>query len=126
MTALAKRQQDGRFARGASGNPGGRPKEISARVRELIRERTGDLEDVVTFLISVMTDPTARSADRIAAATALLDRAIGKPVAEIQLDAALTATASPSLPANWAAMPAVERSAWLDRFTATAALGDGT
>lgn len=63
------------FQPGQSGNPSGRPKE-NARVKELARQWT---EDAIQTLASVMNDSEAKPGERCAAASALLDRAWGKP-----------------------------------------------
>ena len=64
------RDGNGRFERGRSGNPGGRPRGAQ-RVAELARERT---ERAVATLEAIMEDPAAPASARVAAASALLDR----------------------------------------------------
>ena len=63
------------FTPGVSGNPGGRPKGLSRRVRELVRD---DGHGIAEFMVSVMTVERARNADRIEAAKWLADRGFGK------------------------------------------------
>lgn len=63
------------FVKGKSGNPSGRPKEIG-HVRDLARAHT---EDAIKTLVEIRADPTQPAPARVAAATALLDRAWGKP-----------------------------------------------
>jgi hypothetical protein len=65
----------GRFKKGTSGNPGGRPK-LLQDVRDLAREYTR--EAIETF-VHVMKNVKAPATARIAAASALLDRGWGKP-----------------------------------------------
>jgi hypothetical protein len=64
------------FAPGQSGNPGGRPKGLTRRVRELVGE---DGELIADYMLSVMTDEGARTAERLEAARWLADRGFGKP-----------------------------------------------
>ena len=72
----------GRFKKGESGNPGGRPKEIGD-LRQLARERT---QTALSTLENVMTDPMAPAAARVSAACALLDRGYGRPAQTLAVD----------------------------------------
>lgn len=74
------------FTPGVSGNPGGRPKGLSRRVRELVGE---DGEAIARYMLSVMKDERARNADRIEAAKWLADRGFGK--APLVIDTGVTA-----------------------------------
>jgi hypothetical protein len=47
---------------GISGNPGGRPKGLARRVRELVGENG---EAIAEYMDSVMNDERARTADRL-------------------------------------------------------------
>jgi hypothetical protein len=62
------------FAKGQSGNPGGRPK-VVAEVKELARAHTGA---AIETLVSIMTNPKSAPAARVSAANSLLDRGYGK------------------------------------------------
>lgn len=73
----------GHFKPGQSGNPSGRPKE-SYRISDLAKEHT---EEALTTLVEIVRDKKAPHSARVHAATALLDRAWGKPVQSINLDA---------------------------------------
>lgn len=65
------------FRPGQSGNPGGRPKE-NERVKALAREHT---EAAIQALVDALSSPK----ERVAAATALLDRAYGRPTQAVDL-----------------------------------------
>lgn len=71
------------FLPGRSGNPGGRPKGLSRRVRELVGE---DGEAIAVYMLSVMRDDKARTADRLEAAKWLADRGFGRTVQTLDLD----------------------------------------
>lgn len=69
----------GRFEKGQSGNPGGRPPRRLADGRsltELAREKTAD---ALAALMAVLEDNRSPAAARVTAATALLDRGWGRP-----------------------------------------------
>ena len=69
------RNRDGRFKKGQSGNPGGRPK-IFTEVKQAAREHT---EAAIAALVGVVNNEEATAAARVAAANAILDRGWGKP-----------------------------------------------
>jgi hypothetical protein len=72
----SKKPRGKAFAKGKSGNPGGRPKlpEDIKHVRELARKYTAS---AVAALVEVLDGDSA--AARVAAANAILDRGWGKP-----------------------------------------------
>ncbi len=83
-----KKKPRGRpFPKGASGNPGGRPKEL-AHIKEMARSHT---ESAIAALVEVLTN-SDKGAERVAAAQALLDRAWGKPGQSLDIDANVKST----------------------------------
>lgn len=71
------------FTPGVSGNPGGRPKGLARKVRELIGD---DGRLVAQFMHQLMLDTDARNADRIEAAKWLADRGFGRSVLPVDLE----------------------------------------
>ena len=74
------RDTGGKFVKGQSGNPTGRPK-VVGELRDLARTHT---EDAVNTLVSICNDKDAPHAARAAAAVALLDRGHGRPSQNIE------------------------------------------
>jgi hypothetical protein len=70
------------FVRGQSGNPGGRPKGLTRRVRELVGD---DGAAIAEFMFAIMADDGSRTADRLEAARWLADRGFGKPPQDVEL-----------------------------------------
>jgi hypothetical protein len=70
------------FTPGQSGNPGGRPKGLARRVRELVGDNG---EEIAAFMFELMTDVSARNADRIEAAKWLGDRGFGRAIQALDL-----------------------------------------
>lgn len=78
---MADRDGAGRWKKGsASPNPGGRPKE-TGDVRELAKSYT---EAAVRTLAEIMENQESPAAARTAAASALLDRAWGRPASSLE------------------------------------------
>lgn len=82
---------NGRFVKGTSGNPGGRPREL-AGIRELAARHT---EAAIAALAKALDDPKTA----VPAAVALLDRGWGKPQqsVDIKTDAADQQVAAPDI-----------------------------
>lgn len=86
-----RRGEATRFKSGAEwrGNRHGRPRKPPPpapppppkSVKQLAREKS---IEAIELLVSVMNDPAARNRDRIGAANAILDRAFGKPTAQVE------------------------------------------
>ena len=77
------------FPIGVSGNPTGRPKS-DIKIRDLAREHT---PAALNTLVEIMKNPNAKESSRVQAASAILDRAYGKPpqsIENINLDATQT------------------------------------
>lgn len=89
------------FLPGQSGNPGGRPKGLSRRVRELVGD---DGEVIAEYMLSVMHDEKARTADRLEAAKWLADRGFGRTVQTLDLDV----TAHPPIDVTQLSTPDLE------------------
>ena len=65
-----------------SGNPGGRPKGLTRRVRELVGD---DGSAIAEFMHAVMVDEAARTTDRLEAARWLADRGFGRSPQDVEL-----------------------------------------
>jgi hypothetical protein len=75
MSAPQSRDGSGRFPKGVSGNPGGRPKGLARATRELVGE---DGMALVKLWWDVAQDPMRRDSDRLEASRLLADRGWGK------------------------------------------------
>ncbi len=80
---MAKAANKGKFPRGKSGNPKGRPPETLAEVVALAR---GDTELALETLRKAMRSKGAPWAARIKAADTVLSRAWGEPTKPIKLE----------------------------------------
>lgn len=73
--ARSKRTVKGTFAKGVSGNPGGRPKQ-DTNLRDLARAHTAE---AIATLVQIMQNRKATATARIHACVVLLDRGYGRP-----------------------------------------------
>lgn len=96
----------GRFEKGQSGNPGGRPKKSD----DLVQAARNKTVAALDTLASIMGNKRAPAAARVAAAREILDRGWGRPTQDVRLEAELTATINtqafvrPSTYAEWLEM----------------------
>lgn len=70
----------GKFAKGQSGNPGGRPK-LPEEIKEIARASSGDAFKRVVELMDSADDERVQ----LAAAKEVLDRAFGKPAQAMEV-----------------------------------------
>jgi hypothetical protein len=75
MTPTQIRDRSGRFPKGVSGNPGGRPQGLAKATRELVGE---DGMALAQLWWSIAQDETRRDSDRLEASRLLADRGWGK------------------------------------------------
>jgi hypothetical protein len=75
MSTTQNRHGSGRFPKGVSGNPGGRPKGLSRATRELVGD---DGMPIVELWWRIAQDPMQRTRDRLEASKLLADRGWGK------------------------------------------------
>ena len=68
-----RNDQDGRFRKGQSGNPGGRPKTVKD-IQKLAREHTAEAMETIVQILK-----KGRPAERIQAAKIILERGWGRP-----------------------------------------------
>lgn len=74
---MTKRDSDGKYKKGQSGNPTGRPKGIRARAQAACDKHGTDPLD---YMAEVLADVSAARKDRISCAKELADRLYGKAI----------------------------------------------
>ena len=75
-TIMKTRGSDGRFIKGVSGNPSGKPP-MPAVIKELLQNAT---PDAVELLIETMKDESVKTDIRVRCAETIIDRVLGKSV----------------------------------------------
>ena len=80
--ALIARESNGRFPKGMSGNPSGKPSDLKA-ITELARSRAPEM---LKALAEIALDTSQPVFARISAAQHVLDRGLGKPTASVDLN----------------------------------------
>ena len=88
---MTERRSNGRFAKGCSGNPGGRPKQV-AEVRELARQHT---EAAIARLVAIVENPKSSDAAAVSAAREILDRGYGRSEQSTKVDATMNSSVPP-------------------------------
>ena len=76
------RNETGKFKKGVSGNPKGRPK-TPQEFKDLVK---ANAVPAINTLIQIMNNPKAKDPDRIKAADVIIERAYGKAVQPIDAD----------------------------------------
>jgi hypothetical protein len=94
--AIVKRDDNGRWQKGSSGNPEGRRAELA--VREVVQLARTATQDAIGTLHEIATDADAPAMARVRAAEALLTRGWGSPSSEVDLDLADRVAAEELLP----------------------------
>lgn len=85
MGKPANRESTGRFKKGMSGNPSGRPK-TPEEFKILVREKS---TNAISTIISIMEDTTADTKDRLKASEIILSYAYGKPTQSFEIDSCI-------------------------------------
>ena len=82
---MTKRNKDGTFAKGSSGNPQGRPKRSEAET-ELMQSIVSLSQLAYTTLKALLEDETTPANIRFRAVELVIDRICGKPMTGKELD----------------------------------------
>ena len=83
--SLEGRNESGQFAKGVSGNPGGRPKRTPAEQKaiDMMKEATPEMVDLV---LSIARDEHASFYAKLQAAELILNRSMGKPETYLRVE----------------------------------------
>ena len=76
----------GGFKRGVSGNPGGRSKDLAQQQRAAKLKAVGHAEEALDYLVKVLRSQEEATPYRLAAARGLLDRGLGLPSAQVDIE----------------------------------------
>lgn len=76
---LVARDFDGRFVKGHVAYRNGGRRRRNRELQQILRSKVNP-EEVVQIVVNIMTDPNARHADRLLAATIISDFRDGKPI----------------------------------------------
>jgi hypothetical protein len=71
---------------GISGNPGGRSKELAQRQSAAKLRAAEHADEAIDYLLKTLRDEQQSTAYRLKAATELLNRGLGLPVAQVDID----------------------------------------
>lgn len=75
----ANRDNTGKFVKGKSGNPSGRPKTPDA-FKDIVKDKS---TSAITRVIEIMEDPESKPQDVMQAAKIVIEYAYGKPAQDI-------------------------------------------
>ena len=83
--SLEGRNESGQFAKGVSGNPGGRPKRTPAEQKAIDMMKSATPE-MVELVLSIAKDPKASFYAKLQAAELILNRSMGKPETYLRVE----------------------------------------
>lgn len=104
-------------------NPSGRPRGAKG-LAAYVAEQTSDGRELVDRLLELSRDPKAPIRERFAATTALLDRAVGKPLQPSEIQMSIERAIE--YPPGWEQLEPGQRSAWLVAHRARLMLESGS
>lgn len=95
----------GKFVKGKSGNPGGRPRDLLG-LADLARTHS---TEAVETLVSIMKSKKTAASARVQAACALLDRGFGKPTQGIAVSGRMPEDVTDEDLTRWLAFEATKK-----------------
>lgn len=96
------------FSPGVSGNVMGRPRGAAGLAR-YAAEKTNNGQDMLDILIEIASNPKTPIREKVAAAEAVLSRAVGRPLQETAVSMVLSQKPVFQRPADWDELPAEDR-----------------